>query len=118
MQIRRFLFKCVLAVALSVGGTALAQNALTPVEFGVQYDGNGLAPYIYITRDFYVGRIVGVKVFLAPSIEVVIRDPIEGFAQLQLLLETPPFTIDLYGGVRSYNGDFSFYLRTGILLEL
>lgn len=107
----------ILAAALAVGGTALA-NAPTPVELGVQYDIDGFAPYVYITRDFYVGNILAMDIYVSPSAEIVFKNPPEGFAQLQVLFDTRPFTLDLYGGVRHYQGNTTTYLRLGVLFEL
>lgn len=113
--------KILAALALTLGAFAFA-NRPTPVEVGVQYSARGLAPYVYITRDFYVGRALGADLWVSPSAEVVLYwedADIDGFAQVQFLADWEPFTLDIYGGVRQYGtGPAEWYMRAGILFEL
>lgn len=109
---KRFLITLAVALVASFGA---AQDFEVGYAFDAEF--SGIAPFVYVTEDFYLGEIgfIDTQLWFSPSVEVVFRTPIEGFAQAQFLLDAPPFTVSARA---KYEFDQEFDIRVGVLFEL
>lgn len=102
-----------------VTALTLSFAAAQDFEVGVAFDQGFTDPavFIYVTEDFFLGEIgfIDSQLWFSPSAEIVIRRPLSGFVQAQVLLDTPPFTLSARA---KYEFDQQFEIRVGVLFEL
>ncbi len=101
--------KLLVTLALMIG-VAHAQDA----EFGVQYEDGGLVPFIYVAQYFPLGNLGAIDLYVTPSAELVLSEPLEGWIGAELLVDTAPFTLSARAKYDTRQDDLS--LRIGILL--
>lgn len=102
-------------LAILTLGFASAQS----FEVGYELDPRfGSAPFIYVTDDYHLGGAFGADLWLSPSAELELRDPIEGFVQLQALVDTAPFTLSARARYQSTRHGDDVTVRVGLLFDL
>lgn len=101
--------KLLLTLALLLGVSASAQD----LEIGVQYE-DGLVPFVYVAEYYPLGSIGAIDLYLTPSAELTLSEPLEGWVSAELLLDTEYVSISTR--LRYETTTDTLRLRAGILL--